>query len=170
MRCLTRYASSTVLQRCAMNETFQKIPSLCSQLTYTYSANRKASYPFSLLFTSLSGRIKTRLENNGANRWDEVEWWTEGYEHLWTLSERPVQGQAPDMTCMDEPKTLESTSLLNARAQAKSSKDTVVYITADSAEELSEIKPEETYIIGGVSDLSVRYKVGRWCIFATFVD
>jgi tRNA (guanine9-N1)-methyltransferase len=147
------------------NNTFQKISSLCSQLANTYSANRKASFPFSLLFTSLSGRIKTRLERNGANRWTEVEWWTEGYEHLWTLSEQPVQGQSPDMTYMDEPETPESTSLLNARARAKGPQDTVVYLTADSEEELSEIKPEETYIIGGISDLSNRYKVGRRCIF-----
>jgi tRNA (guanine9-N1)-methyltransferase len=74
------------------------------------------------------------------------------------------------MTCMDKPETPESTSLLNARAQAKIPLDTVVYLTADSEEELSEIKPEETYIIGGISDLSDRYKVGRRCIFQKFVD
>ena len=109
----------------------------------------------------------TRLERSGANRWTEVEWWAEGYEHLWTLSEHAVQGQvAPDMTCMDESKTPESTSLLNARAvQARSLQDTVIYLTIDSGEELSEIKPEETYIIGGISDLSGRYKVGRRYFF-----
>ena len=146
------------------NETFQEIKSLCSQLAYTYSANRNASYPFTLLYTSLNGRTMTRLEsmnNAGYKRWTEAEWWTERYEHLWTLSERPVPGQAPDMTCTDEAKAPGSTSSLsNARAQAKSLQDTVVYLTADSEEELLELKPEETYIIGGICDHN-RYKVGR---------
>lgn len=81
-----------------------------------------------------------------------------------------MQGQAPDTTCMDESKAPESTSsLLNARAPTKSPQDTVVYLTADSEEDLSELKPEETYIIGGICDHN-RYKVGRWCILRKFVD
>ena len=86
----------------------------------------------------------TRLEsmNDGTRhkRWTEAEWWTQGYEHLWTLSERIAEGH-PDMV---EPEALGLTSsLLNARVQAKSSQDTVVYLTADSEEELLEVKPEE---------------------------
>ena len=158
-----------MLLRCD-NKAFQEIKSLCSQLAYTYSVNRNASYPFSLLSTSLNGRTMTRLEsmNNAAyKRWTEAEWWTEGYEHLWTLSERPVEGQAPDMV---ESEVLGSTSSLsNTRVQAKSSQDTVIYLTADSEEELLELKPEETYIIGGICDHN-RYKVGRGCIFQKCVD
>ena len=144
--------------------------SLCSQLACTYSANRKAFYPFSLLFTSLNGRTMTRLERmhnvTGHKRWTETEWWTQGYEHLWTLSERPAEGQVPDAV---EAALRSTSSLLNAGAQAKSSQDTVVYLTADSEEELLEVKPEETYIIGGICDHN-RYKVGRGCIFQKIID
>ena len=66
----------------------QEVKSLTSQLAYTYSANRKAAAPFaSLLFTSMNGRTKARMEshNNAAyTRWVGAEWWEEGYERLWT--------------------------------------------------------------------------------------
>jgi len=55
-------------------------------LAYTYSANRDACYPFSLLFTSLNGHTFTRLEgmsDAAYKRWVNTEWWHEGYERLW---------------------------------------------------------------------------------------
>ena len=152
------------------NKTFQEITSLCSQLAYTYSANRNASYPFSLLYTSLNGRTMARLEsmnNAGYKRWTEAEWWMEGYEHLWTMSE--MKGQPPDMTSMDESQAPGSTSSLTVRAPAKCPQNAVIYLTADSEEELLELRPEETYIIGGICDHN-RYKVGRWCIFQKSFD
>ncbi|KAJ3561733.1 hypothetical protein NP233_g10015 [Leucocoprinus birnbaumii] len=116
----------------------KEVKSLCSQLAYTYSANRNASYPFSLLFTSLSGRAFDRLESMndaGYKRWAKTEWWTEGYEHLWEAkSDAPqAEGELPG-------------------TPTGCPKETVVYLTADSNEELSELRPDETYIIGGVVD------------------
>ncbi|KAJ7462156.1 guanine-1-methyltransferase-domain-containing protein [Mycena latifolia] len=103
--------------------TEKEIQSLCSQLAYTYSANRTAEHPFSLLFTSLNGQALTRLESMndaGYKRWINCEWWSEGYERLWT----------------EDPAV----------------KQTVVYLTADSDDELTELKPDETYVIGGICD------------------
>ncbi|KAF8076710.1 guanine-N(1)--methyltransferase [Lyophyllum atratum] len=111
-----------------MNE--KEVVSLCSQLAYTYSANRNAAYPFSLLYTSLSGRTFTRLEgmnDAGYKRWVNTEWWPEG-------TFRRFQSCLP---------TGEGVSSL------KDVQQSVVYLTADSEEELAELKPEETYIIGG---------------------
>ena len=108
--------------------------SLSSQLAYTYSANRKALYPFEhLLYTSLDGKTLTRLESigdAGYRRWTGVEWWTESYEKLWDS----LNGHAPV------------------------GRGTVVYLTADSDVELTELKEGETYIIGGIVDHN-RYKV-----------
>ena len=108
--------------------------SLSSQLAYTYSANRKAPCPFQhLLYTSLDGKTLTRLESlgdAGYKRWAGVEWWTESYEKLW----EPLDG----CTVAD--------------------RDTIVYLTADSDVELTELKEGETYIIGGIVDHN-RYKV-----------
>ncbi|KAF8625590.1 hypothetical protein AX15_005290 [Amanita polypyramis BW_CC] len=139
----------------------QEITSLCSQLAYTYSANRSASYPFSLLYTSLGSRTFVRLEgmsNAGYKRWTETEWWKEGYEQLWSRQDVPEQEQptadrpSSDIDTMDNPEVPSS-----HRKLAKAARDTVVYLTADSEEELSELKPDETYIIGGLCDHN-RYK------------
>ncbi|KXN89454.1 tRNA (guanine(9)-N1)-methyltransferase [Leucoagaricus sp. SymC.cos] len=105
----------------------KEVKSLCSQLAYTYSANRNASFPFSLLFTCLNGRMLGRLRSlndAGYKRWAKTEWWTEGE----TSNSGPI--------C---------------------AKETIIYLTADSSEELEELKPDETYIIGGMVDRN-RYK------------
>ncbi|KAF5363931.1 hypothetical protein D9756_000279 [Leucocoprinus leucothites] len=121
----------------------KEVKSLCSQLAYTHSANRNSSYPFSLLFTSLNGRALDRLESlndAGYKRWTKTEWWTEGYERLWEAkSDTPqTEGEVSKMPII-------------------CAKETIVYLTADSNEELSELKPDETYIIGGIVDHN-RYK------------
>ena len=108
--------------------------SLSSQLAYTYSANRKAPRPFQhLLYTSLDGKTLTRLESLGEagyKRWTGVEWWTGSYEKLW----EPLDGHVV------------------------ADRGTVVYLTADSDVELTELREGETYIIGGIVDHN-RYKV-----------
>lgn len=108
--------------------------SLSSQLAYTYSVNRRAPCPFEhLLYTSLDGKTLNRLESvgdAGYKRWTGVEWWTESYEKLWD----PPDGRTPV------------------------ERGTVVYLTADSDVELTELKEGETYIIGGIVDHN-RYKV-----------
>lgn len=108
--------------------------SLSSQLAYTYSANKKAPRPFEhLLYASLGGKTLDRLESvgdAGYKRWTDVEWWTESYEKLWD----PSDGRAPV------------------------GRGTIVYLTADSDVELTELKEGETYVIGGIVDHN-RYKV-----------
>jgi tRNA (guanine9-N1)-methyltransferase len=102
---------------------------LCSQLAYTYSANRRAGFPFVLVHTSLDGKTLAKLEgmtDAGYKRWERTEWLQEGYETLWQT----------------ETGTRENT----------------VYLTADSKDELVELSEDETYIIGGICDHN-RYKV-----------
>ena len=119
--------------------------SLTSQLAYTYSANRRSSRPFaSVIFTSLNGRTRTRLDGQsdaGYRRWARTEWWDEGYERLWE-----VVGEAK--TQIDE----------NGTEVPRYTKQNVVYLTADSTDELTELKEDEVYIIGGKCDHN-RHKV-----------
>lgn len=100
-------------------------------MTYTYSANRKTGHHFDLVYTSLSGRTLVRLEGQNAD-----------YKR-WTKTQWWSEGY--DRLWSD----------------GIAEKDTVVYLTADSPDELSELKSTETYIIGGVVDRN-RYKV---CLF-----
>ncbi|KAH7887482.1 guanine-1-methyltransferase-domain-containing protein [Phlebopus sp. FC_14] len=129
----------------------KEINSLTSQLAYTYSANRRAPYPFSsLLFTSLSGRTKERLDainEAGYRRWSSTEWWEESYEHIWTTTCQ--LGQLSDGA--------NNQSGPNSKANSDTLRETIVYLTADSEEELLELKEGETYIIGGICDHN-RYK------------
>ena len=94
-----------------------------------------------MIFTSVGGRAFDRLEslNDAAyKRWTKTEWWSEDYTHLWRAK-------------LDAPQTEEEASVICA-------KETIVYLTADSNEELMELKTDETYVIGGVVDRN-RYKV-----------
>jgi tRNA (guanine9-N1)-methyltransferase len=119
--------------------TDKEVISLTSQLTYTYSANRRSSTPFtSLLFTSLNGRTKARLDainDAGYKRWSNTEWWEEGYDRIWTSKSDSFGGNED----LDAHRT------------------SVVYLTADSDEELMELKEGEIYVIGGICDHN-RYK------------
>ena len=182
-------ASTVTLTDTLWARVSQEIKSLTSQLAYTYSANKKASQPFSaLLFTSVDGRTYTRLEgmsNAAYRRWQDTEWWQESYEKLWlggdgaapasTDSEtgqpevairkddaaEDAMDAAPPEPAADHHQAHSSKSLMSPQRAAQ---DTVVYLTADSEDELTELKEGETYIIGGICDHN-RYKVST--LFST---
>ncbi|KAF9520700.1 hypothetical protein BS47DRAFT_1267650, partial [Hydnum rufescens UP504] len=124
--------------------------SLCSQLSHTYSSHRKSSTPFSsVVFTSLHGRVKEQLDgaNQGAyRRWRYVQFWEDGYEKLWSSLQGSTAGDATAGSPSEPDPPVQFTE------QSK-----VVYLTADSKEELEELKEGETYIIGGIVDRN-RYK------------
>ncbi|TCD63881.1 tRNA (guanine(9)-N(1))-methyltransferase [Steccherinum ochraceum] len=148
-----------------------EVKSLTSQLAFTYSANRKAVAPFtSLLFTGLGGRTFTRLEaisDAAYKRWIDTDWWTEGYERLWEAEAETEVTKATGSEEADEKIEKEEDASGTVKKKAKTAKkqqkpqtaprETVVYLTADSAEELTELKEDETYIIGGIVDHN-RYK------------
>jgi len=158
--------------------TENEIKSLTSQLAYTYSANRRAERPFSsLLFTSLNGRTLTRLEamsNAAYKRWVGAEWWTESYERLWedlpdgapnegetvqTGGTEDAGAQTSTANTREEPSNeAEPKKTGRKRQSASAARESVIYLTADSSEELTELKEGETYIVGGICDHN-RYKV-----------
>jgi tRNA (guanine9-N1)-methyltransferase len=137
----------------------QEITSLCSQLAYVYSVNRRSPSPFgSLLFTSLNGRTLSRLEklnNAGYRRWTGTEWWTESYERLWEQSSGESAAEEGNSSGENgngsNPEQLLATPV---------SRDRVVYLTADSNEVIDELKEGVTYVIGGICDHN-RYKVRK---------
>jgi tRNA (guanine9-N1)-methyltransferase len=149
-----------------LHGTVQEIKSLTSQLAFTYSANRRATRPFeSVLFTSLDKRTYVRLEEIGDaayKRWNGTEWWHESYERLWGgyPSEQAIVSEVDenDRKETKNEKSLEDSNAQAAKEQQTAAQDSVVYLTADSSEELTELKEGETYIIGGICDHN-RYKV-----------
>ncbi|KAH9179746.1 guanine-1-methyltransferase-domain-containing protein [Lactarius sanguifluus] len=131
----------------------KEITSLCSQLAYVYSTNRRSPNPFrSLLFTSLNGQTLSRLEklnDAGYKRWTGTEWWLESYHKLWTRNPTEAVPKDGEVECED--------SKSDEQPEQPVSRDQVVYLTADSSEVLEELKEGETYIIGGICDHN-RYK------------
>ena len=145
--------------------------SLCSQLAYTYSANRQASFPFSLIYTSLNGRTFDRLESMGDagyKRWTNAKWWSEGYSRLWENEDIPQSDtEAAPLRPTDgekEDPSVSSKVTQTVPTRNNTSRGNVVYLTADSEDELSELRPDETYIIGGICDHN-RYKVTFFLLF-----
>ncbi|KAI0307203.1 guanine-1-methyltransferase-domain-containing protein [Multifurca ochricompacta] len=144
----------------------KEIISLCSQLAYVYSINRRSPNPFrSLLFTSLNGRTLSRLEKlnqAGYKRWVGTEWWSEGYDRLWvqTLEEftpRDGEGFGDATSKEDWAKDNIVEKSPEESLAVPVSQNRVVYLTADSSEILEELREGETYIIGGICDHN-RYK------------
>ncbi|KIM25865.1 hypothetical protein M408DRAFT_201150 [Serendipita vermifera MAFF 305830] len=133
--------------------TDREIISIVSQCAYCYSSNRKSLHPFAaLLFTSLNGRTKARMDMLATyQNWKSVEWWEEGYNLLW---ENLAPAGTDEMTLGRE-YTCPVTSV--AKPRTSTPKENVVYLTADSDVELMELNPEDTYIIGGIVDKN-RYK------------
>ncbi|KAF9534565.1 guanine-1-methyltransferase-domain-containing protein [Crepidotus variabilis] len=156
----------------------KEVTSLCSQLAYTYSCNRRASFPFSLIYTSLNGKTHQRLETLGEasyKRWSHTKWFEGDYETLWQPQPNALHFSEPK-TSVVEPAFSTSTERLssNSPPQATTSPAAVkvpnlpdlrrtspktgfIYLTADTEDELTELSPNETYIIGGICDHN-RYK------------
>lgn len=94
-----------------------------------------------VIFTSFNARTKQRMDgmNNSAHlRWPRTHFCAEGYESLWK----------PDQVGDTLPRL---------------ERENVVYLTADTDVELSELQEGETYIIGGIVDHN-RYKAGPLCV------
>ncbi|KAH9854928.1 guanine-1-methyltransferase-domain-containing protein [Lenzites betulinus] len=140
--------------------TENEVKSLTSQLAYTYSANKKAEHPFSsLLFTSLNGRTFERMEatNHAAyKRWVGAEWWTEGYERLWEQADEPTIENI-EARGDGEAESERASKRRKKHQPSRAARESVVYLTADTEDELTELKEGETYIIGGIVDHN-RYK------------
>lgn len=102
-------------------------------------------------------------------RWANCEWWEEGYEALWRedsgtaeesmIAETKQQGFAESAEGAESSSTAIMPAIDSSKpAGSQTARENVVYLTADTTEELTELLPTETYIIGGIVDHN-RYKV-----------
>lgn len=117
---------------------FKEIKSMSTQITYLYNIHTMSQTPFnSLLFTHLNGRLLERLHKahwqTNPNRWAGTEWW---------------DGKELDQLWLGGAGTTES----------RTKQEDVVYLTADSENEIDSLEEGTTYVIGGIVDRN-RYKV-----------
>ncbi len=83
-------------------------------------------------------------------RWERTEWWNGSYEGLW----------APEGDGESGSEVASTSNTKKGKEPQRAPKESVIYLTADSDFELTELKEGETYIIGGICDHN-RYKVRR---------
>lgn len=103
------------------------------------------------------------MSDAGYKRWAKTEWWHEGYDRLWQGQGKPppVFAEAAEGDSGEEIPPGNQTPMPGASDQTL--QQNVIYLTADSEDELTELKPEEVYIIGGICDHN-RYKVDLYSL------
>ena len=126
--------------------------SLCSQLTRCYSDNCKAPYRAHLAVSSFGGHLKDRFDSilSGQYRsWKGVRFFEDDFVQ--------VASQAREWMKNDK-----GSKIIGALATDNESSETsllelsnngeVVYLTSDSPNTLTELRPYSTYVIGGIVD------------------
>ncbi len=126
--------------------------SLAAQLTRCYSDNNKAPFKTHLAISSFGGHLKDRFDNVLAGNhlnWKDVRILVEDFVEVASQSQEWMKGEkggrlvgvlAPKVGTDQAPST------------DKSRLGEVVYLTGDSPDNLTDLKPYSTYIIGGLVD------------------
>nr|POE48669.1 trna (guanine(9)-n1)-methyltransferase [Quercus suber] len=126
--------------------------SLASQITRCYSDNKNSLFRAHLAICSFSGKLRERFEQvlMHYKGWRGVKWLDESFESA---------GEKAKMWMADEQKggTLDGVfSKYNDFDEAEKatlkSNGEIVYLSSEGTEDLIELKPYSTYIIGGLVD------------------
>ncbi|KAB8073715.1 guanine-1-methyltransferase-domain-containing protein [Aspergillus leporis] len=119
--------------------------SLSAQLTRSYSDNRGAPYRSHLVFSSFNKLLKERFDTTLAKT-----------HHQWKgiriMEEDFAQAAEQAKEWMKEPKGGQLAGMFADKTDAKPEDGEVVYLSSDSPDTLTELKPYSTYIIGGLVD------------------
>lgn len=144
----------TIVIDCSFDDFMQdhERNSLSSQVTRCYSDNHKALYQAHLVISSFGGHLKERFDNllSGNHRsWKGVRFLEEDFTEAARQAKEWMQ--APDGGELAG--ALANAELLTAENNFNVAEDgEIVYLTSDSPNTLSSLRPYSTYIIGGIVD------------------
>lgn len=127
--------------------------SLSSQVTRAYSDNSKAPFRTHLAVSSFGGTLKDRYENllNGQYKnWRGIRFFEEDFAHVAEQSSEWMHG--PDGGKTEGALKEKSGPFEGEIASSEQPQGEIIYLSSDSTETLTELKPNSTYIIGGIVD------------------
>ena len=129
---------------------------MVGQIGYVYSANRLAERPFkAVLHTSCSPtaapRIYEKMQKTKHDKWSRCYWHQQGIEDL-------ARKFGESSTATEAEKEVEGDGGIELPAGISPSTHKLIYLSADSDNELETLSENEIYIIGGIVDRN-RYKV-----------
>ncbi|KAF2793685.1 hypothetical protein K505DRAFT_325301 [Melanomma pulvis-pyrius CBS 109.77] len=123
-----------------------ELKSLGVQITRSYSDNRKSHFHAHMAVSSFGGKLQERFDGILAKQytsWKNIQFFSEDFVHVAEKAKGWMQGESGGV-------------IAGALDQGTNSNDTeegeVVYLTSDSDVILDRLKPNSTYIIGGLVD------------------
>ncbi len=124
--------------------------SLASQVTRSYSDNHKAPFRSHLFISSFGGHLKERFDTvlaGNHRNWKGVKFIDGDFEEAARLAEELMKSNQGGKLAgaLQE-------SVPAQQTEAEVPLGEVVYLTSDSPDILTELKPYSTYVIGGIVD------------------
>ncbi|KAL8975594.1 MAG: hypothetical protein Q9197_000144 [Variospora fuerteventurae] len=125
--------------------------SLASQITRSYSDNHRAPFRSCLFVSSFGGYLKERYDTvlSGNHRsWKGIRFLEGDFEEAARQADELMKGGDLGEKLAGAFEQRESTQPAGTYAESGE----IVYLTSDSPDTLTELKPYSTYIIGGIVD------------------
>ena len=143
----------TIVLDCGFDDLMnaQELKSLGSQVTRSYSDNHKSPFQSHLAVSSFGGSLKERFEGlleGQYNSWKGVEFLEEDFVQAAEQAKEWMEGDSGGQLAG----VLEEKALAGQTVDELIRTGEVVYLTSDSPNTLTELRPYNTYIIGGLVD------------------
>ncbi|KAI9779973.1 MAG: tRNA (guanine(9)-N(1))-methyltransferase [Peltula sp. TS41687] len=140
----------TFILDCSFDElmTEKEKVSLATQLARCYSGNRNAAHRAHLIVSSFGGGLKHRFEtvlNNHHRGWKGVKFTEEDY----VSAAKEAQNR---MLAPDSNRILAGALAGQQAAGSTKQEGEIIYLTSDSPDTLTELKPYNTYVVGALVD------------------
>ena len=143
----------TIVLDCGFDDLMnpQELKSLGSQVTRSYSDNHKSPFQSHLAVSSFGGSLKERFEGlleGQYNSWKGVKFLEEDFVQAAEQAKDWMEGDSGGQLAG----ALEEKALAGQTVDELNRSGEIVYLTSDSPNTLTELRPYSTYVIGGLVD------------------
>lgn len=147
----------TIVFDCSFDELMSEKEriSLASQLTRCYSDNHRAPFKAHMVVSSFNGKLRERFEGllgNNHHSWRGVRFLDGDFIEAAEQAKDWMAGQEGGNLAGALKRSKESSESESSSANGESGQGEIIYLTSDSPDTLTELKPYSTYIIGGLVD------------------